>query len=228
MKCYFSAIIFLLSFNLSFSQDSSKTCHSELKHGIQFQIGSLLNLTNFNNYTFSYRYLFNNNSGIRIGLLTNIDESDYDITQQFDSLINKPPKKASYFNLKLSVQYLYSLVSYNRFNLVIGGGPFVSYSKSELYDEQLWYSIKSSYENKDITTGFGLDILLGVEYNLSENIKLSGEYGLSISKEKSDTKLTHIDIYHDGTPSRINKEEGERNRFQTKSLAVNFGISVFL
>ena len=227
MKYYRLLILFFLFLNLSFAQDSSKTIHNELKHGIQFQIGSLLNLTNFNNYTFSYRYLLNNYSGIRIGLLTNINEEDYDITQQLDSVINNPPIKSNNYNLKLSFQYLHSLITYSSFNLILGGGPFISFSKSESYNEYIGTTYISSYEDKNKTVGFGLDIILGVEYNLSENVKLSGEYGLTISKENSDIENTATDIYNDGRPNRIRKDEGERNAFRTRGLGVNLGISIF-
>jgi opacity protein-like surface antigen len=227
MKYYRLLILFFLFFNLSFAQDSSKTIHKELKHGVQFQIGSLLNLTNFNNYTFSYRYLLNNYSGIRIGLLTNINSEDYDITQQLDSIIIKPPIKAENYSFKLSIQYLHSLIDYNSFNLILGGGPFVSYSKSESYNEYLSTSYISKYEDKNKTVSYGLDIILGVEYNLSENVKLSGEYGLTISKENTDILNSQTTIYSDGSPDRIRKDEGERNAFRTRGLGVNLGISIF-
>ncbi|MBE0538951.1 MAG: outer membrane beta-barrel protein [Ignavibacterium sp.] len=227
MKYYRLLILFFLFLNFSFAQDSSKTINKELKHGIQFQIGSLLNLTNFNNYTFSYRYLFNNYTGIRIGLLTNINEEDYDITQQLDSIITNPPIKYNNYNLKLSIQYLHSLISYNSFNFILGGGPFISYSKNESYEEYLSSSYISKYENINKTVSYGLDIVLGVEYNLSENVKLSGEYGLTISNENSDIKNSQTNIYNDGSPNRIRKDEGERNAFRTRGLGVNFGISIF-
>jgi opacity protein-like surface antigen len=227
MKYYRLLILSFLFFNLSFAQDSSKTIHNEFEHGIQFQIGSLLNLTNFNNYTFAYRYLFNNYSGIRIGLLTNINEEDYDITQQLDSIIINPPIKSNNYSLKLSIQYLHSLINYNSFNLILGGGPFISYSKSESYSEYLNPSYISKYEDKKKTVSFGLDIIFGVEYNLSENVKLSGEYGLTIYTENSDIENTHINIYNDGSPNSIRKDEGERNAFRTRGLGVNLGISIF-
>ena len=227
MKYYCSLIIIFLFFNLSFAQDSSKAIHNELKHGIQFQIGSLLNLTNFSNYTFSYRYLLNNYSGIRVGLLTNINEENYDITKQLDSIITRPPIKFNNYNLKLSIQYLHSLISYNCFNLILGGGPFISYSKWESYDEYLGTSYISSYEDKNKTVGFGLDIILGVEYDLSENVKLSGEYGVTLSKENSEIENTQTDIYNDGRQNRIRKDKGERNAFITRGLGVNLGLSIF-
>ena len=113
------------------------------------------------------------------------------------------------------------------FNLILGGGPFISYSKRESYDEYLGTSYISSYEDKNKTVGFGLDIILGVEYDLSENVKLSGEYGVTLSKENSEIENTQTDIYNDGRQNRIRKDEGERNAFITRGLGVNLGLSIF-
>jgi hypothetical protein len=227
VKSYRWLILFFLFLNFSFAQDSSKTIHNELKHGVQFQIGSLLNLTSFNNYTFSYRHLLNNCSGLRLGLAADINEEEYNISQQLDSIINNPPIKSNNYYLKLSIQYLQSLISYKSFNLILGGGPFISYSKSESSNEFLSSSYISSYEYKNKSIGYGLDIVLGVEYDLSDNVKLSGEYGLTMLKENSDIENTQTDIYNDGRPNRIRKDEGERNLFRTRGTGALLGISIF-
>ncbi len=68
MKHLFILLVLSGILNFAFAQDSSKVCENELRHGLEFQIGSMLTLTNYENYTFSYRYRFNNNSGLRIGV----------------------------------------------------------------------------------------------------------------------------------------------------------------
>ncbi len=227
MKYYSSLILFFLFLNLSFAQDSSKVIHNELRHGLEFQIGSLLNLTNFNNYTFSYRYCFNNNSGIRIGLYTNLNKDDYDITQQVDSIFNNPQEYSHNYNFKISVQYLQRIISFNKFSLMWGVGPFISYNKSESESEYLSTTYLNQYGNKEKTFSYGVDLILGVEYNLSENVILSGEYGLTISKANSDIESFQNYIYNNGTPNRISNENGERDTFATRGLGVNVGLSIF-
>ncbi len=133
MKYYLSLLIFFIFINFTFAQDSTQTTKHELKHGIEFQIGTLLNLTNFNSYTFSYRYLFNKKSGVRIGLLTSVNQTDYDITQRLDSLTITPPDYSQNYNYKISFQYLQSILDFKSFSLICGGGPFISYSKSEYH-----------------------------------------------------------------------------------------------
>lgn len=229
MKYYFSFILFFLFFNVNFAQDSCKINKNEPKNGLEFQIGSLLNLTNFNNYTFSYRYCFNYNSGLRIGLYTNVNEEDDYITQQLDSIYNKPNEYSHNYNLKLSIQYLKSIMYFNKFSLICGGGPFISYSKSESSSEHLYSSFINQYGNKNETFSYGIDFILGVEFRLTENVILSGEYGLSIFKSNSDIESHQNYIYYDRSPNRISRESesGQSDTFSTKGLGVNLGLSVF-
>ena len=227
MKYLYSLIIFVLSFNLTLAQDSSKANDKDLKHGLEFQIGSLLNLTNFNNYTFSYRYCLNNNSGIRIGLLTSINKDDYDVTQKLDSISFVPQEYSHTYNLKLSIQYLYSVMNYNKFSLIFGGGPFIAYNKRDYRTESLYTSYTVKYEDKNTTTSFGLDIILGTEYKLSENVILSAEYGLTISRANSDIEGLQSYIYTDGSPNNIRSESGQIDSFTTRGLGVNLGLSIF-
>lgn len=218
-------IVFITLFDQSFAQDSCKIKGKDLKHGIQFQVTNIFNLTNFNGYTFSYRYLLNQNSGLRVGLLTNFSDQDEDITQRADTITNNPPTYSKYYNFKISVQYLHSILRYNNFDLIIGGGPFVSLYNSEDYDEYLNTSSLRKYTYKNKTTGFGLDIIAGVEYSLTSNIVFSGEYGLTFAKESSD--LVNELSEESGTNVYNRSENGNVDRTYIKGTNVSLGITVF-
>jgi len=225
MKYYSSLILFFVLLNSTFAQDTSKTNCKELKHGIQFQIGGLLDLRNFNGYTFSYRYRFNDIDGIRIGILTNINNEDIDITQQLDTVTNNPPYYSHSYNFKVSVQYLHSIMKYYNFDLIIGGGPFISFGSSEAKQEYLYTSglVKYSTDNKSF--GYGLDLILGVEYELATNVVISGEYGLTILNENSEFENEMTEVT--GGQNRVDKESGNRDRFSLRGSSVNLGIAVF-
>lgn len=227
MKYYFSLFVFLGFINLAFAQDTTKTDQKELSQGLEFQIGSLLYLTNFDGYTFSYRYLFNNNSGIRIGIYASINKDDNDITQQVDSVSIKPPTYSHDYDFKFSVQYLGSLMRYKSFSLIAGGGPFISYSKRDNKYYNLGTTYSSKYDEKTETTAYGLDLILGVEYKLFENVILSGEYDIALAKESSDIEFIGSDIYNDPTQNRIRKQSGTENGFSVNGTGVNMGISIF-
>jgi hypothetical protein len=228
MKYYFFLIFFFIFVNHICAQDSSKTENKKYKHGLEFQVGSFLTLDNFNSYTFSYRYRFNNNSGIRIGLYTNVNKDDYDIIQQVDSIYNNPPDYTNNYSFKISFQYLGSFLNYKSFSMIWGTGPFFSYSSSESNSENLGTSYLSKYKNKDKTIGYGLDLILGAEFKLIENVILSGEYGLTLSNANSDIDYSQEYIYNNGSPNRITKENGKRHTFSIRSMSVNLGLSVFL
>lgn len=225
MKNFFLLIVFIALFNQSFAQDSCKTKDMDLKHGIQFQVTNIFNLTNFNGYTFSYRYLINNNSGLRVGLLTNFSNQDEDITQKVDTLTNNPPTYSKFYNFKISVQYLHSILRYNDFDLIIGGGPFVSLYNSEGYDEYLGSSYLRKYTSKIKTTGFGIDIIAGVEYRLTTNIVFSAEYGLTFSKESSE--LVNELSEESGTTIRNSSQNGTVDRTFIRGTNVSLGITIF-
>ena len=225
MKNIFLLIVFAALLNQSFAQDTSKTDYKELKHGIQFQVTGILNLTNFDGYTFSYRYLFNENSGLRIGVFTYLNNEEEDFTQRLDSLTINPPNKYDNSNFKISVQYLHSVISYNNFDLIVGGGPFFSINNTEGHSEYLNYSYlrKSTYKNN--ATGFGFDLILGVEYKLASNIVLSGEYGVTMLKETAE--IEEKDLIEYETYDQVRSQSGDRDRFVITSSSVNLGIAIF-
>lgn len=227
MKHFLLVIFFIVICNLSFAQDSSEVKKDELKHGLQFQVGNLLNLDNFNSYTFSYRYRLNNTSGIRAGLLIDVRKDDSDIIQKRDSVTLNPPQFYNNYSYKISAQYLHRVMNYKKFALLIGGGPFVSYSKNESESQSLGSSIIYKYKNKSKSTGFGLDIIFGVEYELAENVLLSGEYGLTIERINSDIDNSTEYIYDVESLNRIISESGTRNISSIKGIGVNLGIAIF-
>lgn len=227
MKYFFSLFLWVLFINFSFAQDSCSTNGNEFKHGIQFQVKSLLELTNFSGYTFSYRYLINENSGLRLSFLTSVDNNDYETTQQVDSITFHPSENYENSNFKVSLQYLHNIIDYKDFSIIVGAGPFISFNSYERNDGYLGSSYINTYFDKEDRTGYGLDLILGVEYKPLENIVLSGEYGLSVGKEKADFERVEKITFHDGSPDRIYKESGEMERLLIKGFGVNLGMAVF-
>ncbi|HKB86520.1 MAG TPA: outer membrane beta-barrel protein [Ignavibacteriaceae bacterium] len=226
MKYYFFFFVLSGFLLITPAQDSCKTT-TETHHGLQFQIGSLLYLTNFENYTFSYRYRFNNKSGLRVGILTNIDKQDFNVTRQIDSISIKPPDYNHYYNYKISIQYLHNLVNYESFSLILGGGPFFSYYKNESKSKSLSSSYTREGSFTQSTSGYGLDLIFGVEYRLTENVLISGEYSLTLDKESSDIDRWEKYVYDDPSQNSIYKENGTLDAFSTRGTGVNFGISIF-
>ncbi len=219
-------ILFLIIANLTSAQQT-KTKKEELKHGIQFQIGSLLTLNNFNNYTLSYRYNFDSNSGIRIGILTDVNNNDEDVTVVEDTISLNPNNYSHSYNYKLSLQYLFNAAQYKNFYLFLGGGPFISITKNEFSSEYIYssYISKSKYDHK--STAYGLDLLFGAEYKPLENIAISGEYGVTFSGGTTDVNDESIHDYYNSTQDEFTTENGKIKNFEINSLGVKLGLTVF-
>jgi len=225
MKNIFLLGVFIALFNQSYAQDSSTHKCQELKHGIQFQVTNLLNLTNYGGYTLAYRYQITRNSGLRFGVYTSISNEDYEVTQQVDTIINKPPVDAENFNIKLSVQYLHRILNYRDFDLLIGGGPFFGINNSEYYDEYINGNSISKYSTKNDVTSFGLDLLIDVEYRLTNNVVFSGEYGFVLAYEQTDFEDKRVEDYY--TSQFVRSESGTRDRFSIRGSIVSLGLTIF-
>jgi Outer membrane protein beta-barrel domain len=225
MKNSLLLIVFLALFNISYAQNCCKDNCAELKHGIQFQVTNILNLTNYGGYTLAYRYQITKNSGLRIGLYTAIYKDEYDISQQIDSIFNKPLIDGDNFNIKFSIQYLHRILNYRDFDLLVGGGPFFSINNTESHQEYLYREMISKYYYKNEVTSFGIDLLLGVEYRLASNVVLSGEYGLIVSSESADVEDREVSKYE--TYEQIRSQSGTRERFFIKGSNVSLGLTIF-
>ena len=197
-------------------------------HGVQFQLPNILKISNFDGYTFSYRYKQNKTSTYRFGISTNIRSRKTDLTSISDTLsINYPNIDKSYI-LKLSVQYLKSIMSYKNYSFIIGGGPFVSYD----YRENNYQSIHTDniYKSYHFTKGFGigLDFLSGVEYQLTRNVIISGEYNLSMIWKISDIESEQTKFHNDSKQTEIlEKNSGTTTELGLYGNRVNFGIAIY-
>jgi len=166
MKYFYSIAILLITINSSFGQDSSKTKNCTLKHGIQFQINDFLNLSNFNDFTFSYRYLLNESSGLRISFLTRYYNDSSEGNLLDDTLSYYMPSNNYSHDLKLSIQYLTNVISHNDFSLLFGSGLSASYVKSDRIYERIRTDYFRSAKKYREGLGYGIDIIIGVEYKL--------------------------------------------------------------
>ena len=225
MKHKLFLLVFVFMLNQSFAQDSTKQICNELKHGIQFSVTNIVNLTNYGGYTLAYRYQINRDAGLRFGIYTMISSEDADITQQVDTIFSKPPSNAENFNIKLSAQYLHRILNYENFDLLVGCGPFLAINNSEYSDQYLNSNSISKYTSRNDVTSFGLDLLVDVEYRLTNNVVFSGEYGFVFSLEKTDYEIKRVEDYF--SSKIVRSESGTRDRFSIRGSVVSLGLTIF-
>jgi len=227
MKYFYSLTLVFVFLISTLGQDSSKVENYDLKHGIQFQIRSL-SLRNFDNYTLAYRYLLDKNTGFRLAILTDLSNEDNKGTQIIDSLEYSTPNEYNVYDFQLSFQYLKTILRDNDFSLFIGGGPLLSLEKR--LQQSISNTSEYKRERKDMTKtfGYGFNLLFGVEYALSKNVVLSGEYGFTLLIESGDSERIENYYYYEDRPDRIYENTNEIDKFSLKGIGVNLGISVFL
>lgn len=222
-KVIFISVVLLLS-NLSFAQHEDVK-EEVLNHGVQFQVRGLYDVTNFNGFTFCYRYQIDKKSGLRIGLLTDIFNRTSDLTHQRDSVAKVLPDNTKNQLLKLSAVYIHSIAKYADFSLIVGCGPFISYRKIESESGILYYSSTQIMKRTDKTIGYGVDLLIGVEYGLFDNVLITGEYGVSFNFENYETNLERTEITDFDT--NFSKISGDGNDFAIMKSGVFLGLAIF-
>ena len=70
-----------------------------------------------------------------------------------------------------------------------------------------------------------MDLILGVEYKLANNVVLSGEYGLTILKESAE--IEEKDVIEYETYDQVRSQIGDRDRVLITSSSVNLGIAIY-
>ncbi|MBK8947192.1 MAG: hypothetical protein IPM32_18280 [Ignavibacteriae bacterium] len=227
MKSFYSLFILFFVFNLSIAQTDCENDVLDLKHGLQFQVRTL-SLSDFNGYTFAYRYLLNNNSGLRIGIFANISDENFTENHLVDSSKFNSPQENINYDLKFSVQYIKTIMRKEDFSFIMGFGPFIAYQKRESNANDYGHNYTREYLSKYNSTSFGLDILMGVEYNLSNNVILSGEYGLAMSIGSLDSKRTENFYYNDAYEiDQKHEEKSEGTLYLVKGIGASLGLSIF-
>jgi len=193
---FLSVLLFILiAFELTYSQNNNDS-DTTLVHGIQFQLPNILKISKFDDYTFSYRYKKNKTSTYRFGFTSNLLNRNTDGTFINDTTFDNNSSQLFHGTIKFSAQYLKTIMSYNKFGLIVGGGPFVLYHSNSNNNNRKYISsntiIQADYSDHGI--GFGADLISGVEYHLYNNILISAEYNLTLLWDKSTNKNKYIFI----------------------------------
>ena len=218
-------VIFIL-FNVIIRGQKDSLNNSEpLKHGIEFQINKEFTLSSFLGSSIAYRYLINKINGLRFLLSTQISKNDINHDVQSDN--NQQASQNldnTVFNIKLSTHYIYSLMNRNKFQLIIGGGPMLLYYKSsnennaDSKTSSQYYSI-----NTNIVWNAGIDLFCGVEYYITENIAISGEYSMAFYYSHGNNDYRQFQ----DTSILLSRTIDKTDNYSFKDNGVVLGLTVF-
>ncbi len=199
--CLIILSVLFLSFILPPKIQAQETNKHFNKYALEFQIGSNFSLNSFEGSVFSGKYNFDRDNSFRLGLSINVrnqnnSTTNHNLNYEVFTLSNGM-KQNTY---KISFEYLKNNYLYNDFNFYFGGGPVISYTTSST-------NSRDDYGNTNdilqITRGYGIRFLTGIEWFFKDNMSLSGEYGLdyqyqalsSGANQNGNTNYTHGSSY---------------------------------
>ncbi len=226
-----SLIFLAFTFN-SFAQDDNEQINLTGKWALQFQITENFTLSNFDGMAFSGKFHFTDNSAIRTGVDFSTYSSDSEYSNESvlpdTSIFSDESMERGETNIRINLQYLHYANLSNSISMFIGAG--VSFLGSPAYQRNVNNENnleKISFSN----SGYGADLIIGVEWFVRSNIGISAEYNSGYLYRKSKTTFT---LYEE---DNINDEINEENYLQQRTITntyssfsnhrVKFGVSVY-
>ena len=213
--------ILLLTFTLnSFAQTDSSQIDLKGKWALQFQITSGFTLNEFQGGTFSGKYHFTNNSAIRFGLTSRYVSKDNELSQTiiYPDTTSKSDHDGELSSnaIEIALQYLHYFEMSNSISAFCGAGLnyYTSPYSNELKD--LKVETKTNF-------GYGLNLLMGVEWFVRSNIGINAEYGIRFGYSYEEYASERTYSYNDEKRLSYSKSSG----FALYSPRVKFGLSIY-
>ena len=220
----------LLCTGVAFSQSpDEKPVKNSLVKGawaLQFQINNDFDLNSFNGSTFSLKKQTSPGAAWRMGVSLALSFSDSDQIQS--NGIEEIPRESDQNSqtVDLTLQKVFYPNPNSRINLYYGLGPRGYYRHT--HSKQL-RDVSDSTSTETINTQNNWEIgvagVLGVEWFVTKNISLLGEYGSSLMYEHYKTHNEQTSVRPDETRVLWNETTSKGVSFEAS--AVKFGLSVY-
>ena len=199
-----------------------------------------------NGYAVAYRFSANENSALRLQLDFSraFSDANTDVTtiytQNFSPVTSQSTtgdSKSSSTNLSLFFQYTYNIYKSDKGHAYVGGGPFLSYSKSiteNNSNEANSNTFSSTYVqnnyNSNRSIGLGICLLVGIQGYLTNNIVVFAETQITGGKnwDKFEYTSTYIQYYASSQSSTLNRQNRNNNSwyYNLTSIRIGIGISI--
>lgn len=231
MKNTFAAFVLLSLFTISITAQETEDIPSlKGKFALQFAISQNFTLSSFQGGIISAKYHFTDNTSIRFGISTTVDDGNTDETINYFrtdstySVKKKDDQNRTMFGVRL--QIIQNVVKTSDILFFVGAGPFVEFGSSERKTNEFTPSNDNVEDYKSDYTNYGLDVLCGIEWFVKSNISISAEYGFyagfsNTTSELFDSYTTLSNI--SGYTTRKNKDD----KFRFANRGVNFGVSFY-
>lgn len=191
---------------------------------LQFQIREL-SLSSFQGLAFSGKKHFTRRSAIRAGISISLsDDEDFrtDQASATDTAWNEQTLSTGNATLIVSGQYLYYAPSISDIHVFFGGGPLLTFYRSDRTENQMSARgdrrINNELSAEERMSGWGASIHIGVEWFATNDISFLGEYSLLIESRTSTVSTSVNSVVQ-------NSREGSQLRIVQQP--VRFGLSVY-
>ncbi len=225
-KQMFISVLFLLLFSAFNLKAQDSTLIKIDKHfALQFQANGLFDFTNFNNYGFAGKY-HSGNFAVRLGFEINRKDTDEDYKyEKQDTLFGKKSFEEINSGLGFFAEGLYYFNLFDHFAAYTGAGLFARFEKIKYgYPSAYDVLLEDRYENE--SKEYGVNLLIGTEWFVRNNIGLSLEYGIRIAKT-SESYMSY-DEYQESNGTILKyRREIETKGFSIYQSSVKLGVAVY-
>lgn len=226
-----SLFVVLFFHTNSHAQIDSANAALSGKWALQFQIKNNFTLDNFQGSAFSGKFHFNNHSAIRVG----VDLSTYSTKEEYSHEENMPDTtlfensaQSGENNIKINIQYLYYNNINNSISMFLGVG--VNHTMRPIYNREINNENQLGKTSINIT-GYGVDLIFGVEWFVRNNIGISAEYNSGYSYVESTRTFTLFenDEIEDeiSGDNFIEKTTKSYSRSSFENNSVKLGVSIY-
>lgn len=222
MKKVITIIIFAGLFYSSIFAQETEEKKEEVdlsgKFALLFQLGNNFNLSNFEGTTFSAKYQFDHKSAVRFSVSTGINANYSEEVQIYDGdVIVKEVGDSDVLNIGFNATYLRYLRSFDDIKFYLGGGIDLGVRETKVDSKH--EITGDSFYSTNILNSYGVQIVIGVEWFVKNNISFLAEYASSYAYRVEDYSQPYGDY------TRIKHTRIERWEFANHGAKI--GLSLY-
>lgn len=220
----FKSLIYLLILLLPtsiFSMEEIK------KNSLIFGIDSFDNIfTSFDGGAISYKYDFNNNSSIRVGLNVSLDlEGTTSSGFENDEIDSSGTYESNTYSIEPNITYIRYL-SDKKIKPFFGIGIFGNHTKSNYYRNVMYIDQEKTENSKSFTNKIGLTSAVGIEFKPIDYIGLILEYKLKYYYAYSEYNKTTVYEY-DSSDEENQSTNEESDSFNIDYANIILGLAFY-
>lgn len=175
-------LVLCFSFNTSILAQESDEIDISNRFALQFQIQKNLELSGFGGAALSGKYCLNNYSSFRTSISINSSTNNREDKNTPSDTLNGTGTlsidDSDILKLGVGINYLHNIQLSNNVLFYLGAGPYISINSEDGQSKEKYMFDPRIFPSKREISyfEFGVNFAIGVDWFLTKNISLSGEY----------------------------------------------------